>query len=80
MTARDWTAIREALLAADVAAYNAGDKSALGNAGRTMNAIRRVLIIDALPEFDASSDAFCEATAGMSVKPQTVEPAAREVA
>ena len=80
MTAREWTAVREALIAVDVAAYRSGDVSALGSAGRTMNAIRRVLIIDALPEFDASSDAFCEATANLTHKPQAAPHAAEEVA
>ena len=78
MTRQQWTAVREALIAVDVAAYRSGDLSAPGNAGRTMNAIRRVLIIDALPEFDASSDAFCESVAGM--KPQAAPHAAEEVA
>jgi len=88
MTAREWTAVREALIAADVrliqSAMAQGDKPAVklaaGNAGRLMNAIRRVLILDALPEFDASSDAFCEATANLTHKPLAAPHAAEEVA
>ena len=80
MTRAQWTAVREALIAVDVAAYRSGELSAPGNAGRLMNAIRRVLILDALPEFDASSDAFCEATANLTHKPQAAPNAAKEVA
>lgn len=62
MTARDWTAVREALLAVDATAIEAamrkGDRAAMkragGTAGRLMNAIRDVLILDALPAFDES--------------------------
>jgi len=62
MTAREWTAVREALIAADVrliqSAMAQGDKPAVklaaGTAGRLMNAIRDVLILDALPAFDES--------------------------